>query len=117
MQTITSRKLYGKLNSFMGTMRDGTARKRGEGQQVLIDYLQTTLAINEKKLAKATGKTRPELIDADRARLARVAHGLNADQLERNVEYEERWRNGIEPQNTRAKRKILAETFPFLVAN
>lgn len=37
MQTITSRKLYGKLNSFMGTMRDGTARKMAEGQQALID--------------------------------------------------------------------------------
>jgi len=32
------------------------------------------------------------------------------------VEYEERWGNGTEPQNTRAK-KILAKTFPFLVAN
>ena len=84
MQTMTSRKLYGKLNSFMGTMRDGTARKMVEGQQALIDYLQTKLSIYEEKLAEATGKERPELTDADRARLARAAHGLNADQLERN---------------------------------
>ena len=80
MQTITSRKLYGKLNSFMGTMRDGTARKMVEGQQALIDYLQTKLSIYEEKLAEATGKERPELTDADRARLARAAHGINADQ-------------------------------------
>ena len=73
MQTITSRKLYGKLNSFMGTMRDGTARKMVEGQQALIDYLQTKLSIYEEKFAEATGKERPELTDADRARLARAA--------------------------------------------
>lgn len=84
MQTMTSRKLYGKLNSFMGTMRDGTARKMVEGQQVLIDYLQTKLAIYEEKLAEATGKERPELTDTDRARQARAAHGLSADQQERN---------------------------------
>ena len=35
--TITSRKLYGKLSSFIGTMRDGMARKMVEGQQGLID--------------------------------------------------------------------------------
>lgn len=75
---MTSRKLYGKLNSFMGTMRDGTARKMVEGQQVLIDYLQTKLAIYEEKLAEATSKERPELTDADRARLARAGQGLKA---------------------------------------
>ena len=32
------------------------------------------------------------------------------------AEYEERWNNGTEPQNTRAK-KMLAKTLPFLVAN
>ena len=36
IQTMTARKLYGKLNSFMGTVRDGTARKMVEGQQTLI---------------------------------------------------------------------------------
>ena len=51
MQTMTPKKLYGKLNSFMGTMRDGTARKMVEGQQALIDYLQTKLSIYEEKLA------------------------------------------------------------------
>ncbi len=65
MQTITSRKLYGKLNSFMGTMRNVTARKMVEGQQAIIDYLQTKLVIYEKKLAEATRKERPDLTDAD----------------------------------------------------
>ena len=41
--------LYGKLNSFMGTMRDGTTRKMVEGQQVLIDYLRTKLSVYEEK--------------------------------------------------------------------
>lgn len=84
MQTMTSRKLYDKLNSFMGTMRDGITRKMVEGQQAIIDYLQTKLSIYEEKLAEATGTERPDLTDADRARLAHVAHSLNADQLERN---------------------------------
>jgi hypothetical protein len=59
MQTITSRKLYGKLNSFMGTMRDGTAREMIEGQQALIDYLQTKLAIYEGKLPRPLGRSVP----------------------------------------------------------
>lgn len=81
---MNTKELYGKLNSFMGTMRDDTTRKMVEGQQALIDNLQTKLSIYEEKFAEATGKERPELTDADRARLARAAHGLNADQLERN---------------------------------
>ena len=50
MQTMTSRKLYGKLNSFMGTMRDGTARRMVEGQQALIDYLQTRRSLPKPRV-------------------------------------------------------------------
>lgn len=42
---MNTKELYGKLNSFMGTMRDDTTRKMVEGQQALIDYLQTKLSI------------------------------------------------------------------------
>ena len=59
MQTMTSRKLYGKLNSFMGTMRDGTARKMVEEQQALIDYLQTKLSITRRSSQITWGRSVP----------------------------------------------------------
>lgn len=85
MQTMTSRKTYWKLNSFKGTMHNDTTKKMVEGQQALINYLQAKLAIFEEKHAEVTGKERPDLTDSNRIRLARAAHGLNAEQLEQNA--------------------------------
>lgn len=85
MQTMTSRKTNWKLNSFKGTMHNDTTKKMVEGQQALIDYLQAKLAIFEEKHAEVTGKERSDLTDSNRIRLARAAHGLNAEQLEQNA--------------------------------
>ena len=85
MKTMTSRKTNWKLNSFKGTMHNDTTKKMVEGQQALIDYLQAKLAIFEEKHAEVTGKERPDLTDSNRIRLARAAHGLNAEQLEQNA--------------------------------
>lgn len=85
MQTMTSGKTYWKLNSFKGTMHNDTTKKMVEGQQALIDYLQAKLAIFEENHAEVTGKERPDLTDSNRIRLARAAHGLNAEQLEQNA--------------------------------
>lgn len=66
MQTITSRKLYGKLNSFMGTMRDGTARKMVEGQQVLVVGRIVNCAVEESVLTDGkpdAAKMRPICFD------------------------------------------------------
>lgn len=82
---MTSGKTYWKLNSFKGTMHNDTTKKMVEGQQALIDYLQAKLAIFEEKHAEVTGRERPDLTDSNRIRLARAAHGLNAEQLEQNA--------------------------------
>ena len=76
MQTITSKKLYGKLYSFICTVRDGTTWMMVKGQQAFIYFLQTKLAIYEEKFKEATGRVRHEFNDTFRTRMWGVCPNL-----------------------------------------
>jgi hypothetical protein len=64
--TMNTKILYGKLNSFMGTMRDCTARKMVEGQQVLVVERIVNCAVWESALTDGkpdAAKMRPICFD------------------------------------------------------
>lgn len=79
---MTPRKLYGKPNSFMRTMRYSTAKKMVEGQQALIDYLQTWLAIYEEKFKEANAMMQSDFNNSDCAGLVNMVHGFNTYSLQ-----------------------------------
>ena len=66
----------------MRTMRYSTAKKMVEGQQALIDYLQTWLAIYEEKFKEANAMMQSDFNNSDCAGLVNMVHGFNTYSLQ-----------------------------------